>query len=223
MQLTKSNELIGRKFGSLTVIEESERVGKNKRALCLCDCGKHSTVIIYNLKNGHTRSCGCLRVRVATESNTSHGLSKTRFYQCWRDMIDRTTREKNSSYESYGGRGIKVCEQWEMFESFASDMYENYLEHSETNGELNTTLDRINNDKGYNKDNCRWATVKIQSSNKRSNKRFLVKGQLLTVKEISDKFDLEYAAVRKRVSLGWNSDDLISPSRKRGVHVGINA
>ena len=217
--MSKGNDLSGKRFGRLVVIKSAEMKGKNKQWLCVCDCGETKTVLGYNISNGHTKSCGCLTKEIAIVSNSSHGMSKSRFYQIWRDMLDRTTRLKNVAYDNYGGRGIKVCQEWRVFENFMNEMHESYLQHAEIHGELSTTIDRINNDEGYLKTNCRWATPKFQSLNKRSNLKHSVNGKLLTVKEISDIYGLAYAAVRKRVSLGWAGDDLISPSKRRGSEI----
>lgn len=205
------SELTGARYGRLLVLGISEKRKKYTKWNCQCDCGKVKAVIDYNLKNGHTKSCGCLRREVAKYSNTTHGLSKTRFYQCWRDMIDRTSRQENSAYENYGGRGISVCEKWETFEGFKEDMYESYLAYSALNGEQNTTIDRLDTNGDYHLDNCRWATPKIQSLNKRSNKKYVVDGELLTAKEISEKYCISYSAVTHRINRGWSSEELKLP------------
>ncbi|OMC99153.1 hypothetical protein MKX34_26575 [Paenibacillus sp. FSL R5-0636] len=206
------SDLTGRKYGRLLVIGISEKRSKSTKWICKCDCGKEKAVIDYNLKSGHTKSCGCLRRETAKLSNTTHGLSKTRFYQCWRDMIDRTTREENSAYENYGGRGISVCEKWKIFEGFMNDMHESYLAYAEANGEQNTTIDRIDPNGNYYFDNCRWATPKVQSLNRRNNKKYMVDGELLTAKEISEKYCISYSAVIHRINRGWSSEELKLPT-----------
>lgn len=215
MQLSRNRniDLLNKRFGRLIVLEKSPLKGKNTKWLCKCDCGNRKLVTTGNLSTGHTQSCGCLRKEVATESNTTHGLSKSRFYQCWRDMLDRTHRKQNRAFGNYGGRGITVCNKWNSFQGFKEDMYESYLVHSEIHGEKNTTLDRIDYNGNYHFDNCRWATPKVQSTNKRSNKRFIIDGELLTAKEISEKFSLPYSTIIKRINRGWSGKQLILPHR----------
>lgn len=103
---------------------------------------------------------------------TIHGMKGTRFYIVWKNMKARCLNSKHPAFGNYGGRGITVCESWLCFENFKNDMYESYLENSKNFGELQISIDRINNNKGYFKENCRWATMKEQSTNQRQNKLF---------------------------------------------------
>lgn len=218
--------LDNQKFGMLTVIKRSDDkillCGKKQiQWECVCDCGKTTFVSSGNLSNNHTKSCGCLLIKSATELNTSHGLSKTRFYQTWRDVLERTGNPHNQAYERYGGRGIKVCDKWSTFEGFLEDMYESYLEHSESHGEKQTTIDRINNDGNYEKNNCKWSTYKEQALNRCSNKKYLVNGEMLTVTGISEKYNLTYSTVIHRISRKWPLDKITQPQKIRGDNIGI--
>lgn len=157
----------GTRFGRLSVQSLFIRIGGRNHWNCLCDCGNQKVVDEYSLKNGVTRSCGCF----ATESKRSrfitHGHSKkgstSTTYNSWAGMIQRTTNPKYRYYYNYGGRGISVCDRWKnSFESFLKDM-----------GECppNKSLDRYpNNDGNYEPGNCRWATRKEQSDNRRVRK-----------------------------------------------------
>ena len=149
-------------------------LGKNKWANyyweCICDCGKYSNVASRNLKAGRTKSCGCL---VPNCFKKTHGMTDTHFYYVWQSMLYRTRNKDARFYEYYGGRGISVCKRWLNFESFKKDMYESYLQHCKAFGRSNTSIDRINNDRGYRLSNCRWATRQEQNRNKR--KRYSVK------------------------------------------------
>ena len=111
---------------------------------------------------GRTKSC-CRR----WTNGIKHGMKGTRFYQTWENIHRRTTNPLNPSWKYYGGRGIRVCPEWKTFTNFKNDMLASYLQHVETYGTKNTQIDRINNDKGYEKSNCRWATIKEQARNKR--------------------------------------------------------
>lgn len=153
----KADKLTSRRFERLTVVNRRGS-DKNGHSLweCVCDCG--NTVIISgtNLKSSHTTSCGCMN----KEAITKHGLRNSPEYQSWKAMIQRCTNPKAQGYEYYGGRGITVCSPWlNSFEEFYADMG---LRPS--NG---YSIDRIDNNKGYYKENCRWATSAEQNKNKR--------------------------------------------------------
>jgi hypothetical protein len=166
--LGKIKDITGQVFGRLTVIEEAGK-DKNKCVLwlCQCICGNDVTVRGASLRNGHTSSCGCLRMDRVMEEVVTHGHciagKKTPEYTVWASMIDRCYNPNKENYPHYGGRGITVCEEWrENFEQFLSDMG--------TRPSLEYTLDRIDVNGNYCKNNCRWVTRLIQSRNQRTPK-----------------------------------------------------
>lgn len=120
-----------------------------------CYCGKEFRSRVSRIKTGYTKSCGCHR----TKSTTTHGLKNHRLYRVWFDMKKRCLDINNKAYEYYGGRGIKVCDRWLDIKNFIDDMYDTFQE--------GLSLDRIDNNKGYSPDNCRWATKETQSRNTR--------------------------------------------------------
>jgi hypothetical protein len=150
--------LIGKKFGILLVKEKGAYVSGTTKWLCLCECGVEKFVGSQNLRNGSTQSCGCRRKILNKESKTTHGYTKTRTYRSWSQMKNRCMNPNYINYSSYGGRGIRVCDQWDKFENFLKDMGER---------PPGTSLDRINVNGSYESKNCRWATIKEQAQNKR--------------------------------------------------------
>ena len=151
-------DLTGKKFGRLTVISFKRRKklkGFNRSARlwnCLCDCGNEVIVEGTALRSGHTKSCGCL----ALEVRTTHGMTNTRQYKIF---IDMKIRCDDKGFEGYGGRGISYDPKWITFEGFWEDMSEGYAD--------NLTLDRIDPNGNYTKENCRWITKTLQTRNRR--------------------------------------------------------
>ena len=156
----------GDKYGRLTIIKEIQcRItpgGMIKRqVICSCECGNEKVVVLNSLRSGATRSCGCYRKEVTTQTKTIHGLWKHPLYKTWADMKTRCYNTKDKYYKDYGGRGIKVCDRWiKSFPNFLQDMGERPTGYS---------IDRINNDGNYEPSNCRWATNKEQQNNQRRN------------------------------------------------------
>lgn len=158
------HNLTGQRFGRLVVLRYA---GKNRSKHCLwecvCDCGSHKTVETSSLNCGHTKSCGCIHRELAERKNLSHGHNRvgrrTPEYRSWVGMIQRCTNPKAENYARYGGRGVTVCERWHDFTNFLADMG--------PKPSPKHTIDRIDNEKGYEPGNCRWATVTEQNRNQR--------------------------------------------------------
>lgn len=176
-------DISGQKFGRLTAIE---RVGKDKenRALwrCVCECGNEIIVPGKSLRSGNTKSCGCFNIDDATQRivalNTTHGMSHTRLFKIWGRMHTRCENPNVIEWRYYGGKGISVCEEWNEFEPFYS--------WSIANGYSDDlTIDRIDSNKGYSPDNCRWTTLHEQAVNRRSTRFIEYNGVTLCMSDWS--------------------------------------
>ena len=158
-----SPEMVGRKFGRLTVVEADGLNGSRAKTWgCLCACGKYASVSGTKLRSGHTKSCGCLTADKVSNLNRTHSLSSIPEHVVWKGMMQRTTNPNHISYKNYGGRGIKVCERWGDFYNFICDMG--------TRPEGKFSIERSNNDGDYEPTNCYWADPYEQARNKRKRK-----------------------------------------------------
>lgn len=151
-------------FNRLTIIKEVKQRGIHRFFLCKCNCGTKKEISLGKLRNKTIKSCGCLKKEILIKNSfkLTHGMSFSRIYKCWRGIKDRCYNIKLSCYKNYGGRGITVCKEWlESFETFYNDM---------GNPPKGKSMDRINNDGNYCKENCKWSTSKEQNNNRRDRK-----------------------------------------------------
>ena len=206
--MAQSNNLIGQKFGKLTVIERAEN-NKQGKAMwkCLCDCGKVKSkpVSSYDLKKGKVTSCGCNYFISNKNRNKKHGMTNTRLYRIWSGAKQRCHNSKSQYYKRYGGRGITVCDEW-------LNDFQAFYDWAMSNGyKDNLTIDRIDNDKGYSPDNCRWVSYEIQENNRTNNIIVKYKGQNYTVSQLSRILGISQSALNWRIKHNWVENELDIP------------
>lgn len=203
--MSKALNLVGERFGALTVIGRGPNDSQGKTTwLCKCDCGNVCTVSRGNLKSGQTKSCGCSTKYLLKISHTKHGLRYTSIYHVWNSMKDRCNNPRCHAYENYGGRGIKVCDEWQ---NDPKAFYDWAVSHGFKKG---LSIDRIDNDKGYPPENCRWANTETQGNNRRSNRCINYLGETHTVKEWSEILKIDYADMKSRLRSGWSIEKIVS-------------
>lgn len=186
---------VGMVFSRLTVVDYVGTVAYAKRYLCRCTCGTETVVRAANLVSGDTKSCGCLRRERASEG--THHLTKTPIWRIWSAMRERCSNPRNKRYPRYGARGIRVCERWDSFENFYIDMG--------PRPSLKHTLERLDNDGHYCKENCTWATKSVQARNRRTTVRATFRGQTKAVADWCDELGLPYKKTISRISRqGWS-------------------
>lgn len=182
--------LTGRTFERLTV-KSFAGVNKHHNAmwLCVCKCGNDKIVTAGNLSNRSARSCGCLAIEISRK----HGESTSREYSIWFSMKMRTTNPSAVGFKHYGGRGIKICDRWLVFENFLFDM---------GRSPSGMTIERINNSDGYNPKNCRWSTWSDQCRNRRSNVLITFNGITMCALDWSKKLNIGYSNILKKFHMG---------------------
>ncbi len=209
------HDITGERFGRLVALSVSPSTLRNTRWLCQCDCGSHSIVILGKLRSGHTSSCGCWNKEVVSALKRTHGQSKrsssspaSRLYNIWCLMRQRCHSPKGQFYYLYGGRGIEVCREWDIYEAFElwalSHGYDSAL-----------SIDRINNDGNYEPSNCRWATAAEQVRNSGNARHIHHDGEVLCAKDIAARECVNYDSLLYRINKGMSVADALSQIRER--------
>lgn len=198
---SKKLKLIGKKFGRLTVLKETEPYqydsGRTTRQfLCRCKCGNEVVKVIEGLASGKFTSCGLGCV------NSRHGMTKTPIHNAYYHMMNRCENPKDQSYPNYGGRGIKVCNRWkESFDNFLEDMGSTWFKGA--------SIERIDVDGHYSPENCKWIPFSEQSKNRRCVRRFEYKGKMMTIRELAEYSKVSYRTLKDRIYKGWDIVDAV--------------
>jgi len=197
-------DLTGQRFGRWNVVSYSKGGW-----LCKCDCGTERVIESKTLRAGDSMSCGCLAKELARENLKTHGMSKTRLYKRWSSIIERCENIDNPRYMDYGGRGITVCNAWHDFGAFYEWAINNGYKES-------LQIDRIDNNKGYYPDNCRWVTRKENMRNRRNNVLMTYNGETRTIAEWSETTGIPYGTISRRVREGWLPHDALAIKPHKG-------
>lgn len=203
------NDINGTVFGYWTATSETQKCSGSLYVFCKCKCGTAKYVRLEKLRNGTSKSCGCYQ----REMNTTHGMTATsvrresREYWVWNSMVRRCTNAKDAGYKNYGGRGITVCDKWLTYVGFIEDMgFRPSDAHS---------IDRLDNNKGYCKENCAWVIRTNQARNKRNNRIIEINGVKKTLAEWSEISGVSYTAIIHRINSGWPIEEAVmKPARK---------
>ena len=208
-----ARDLTGMVFGRLHVVSRAEdHVSQSGYRTvmwnCKCTCGNDVVVRAKCLTSNATRSCGCFARENMSRLKKKHGEYGTRLYAIWNSMRQRCLNSKHRSYHNYGGRGITICAEWDDFDKFRDWAFKTGYDVNAKRGEC--TLDRIDVDKGYSPGNCRWATMKAQSSNKRETIYLENNGEVHSLIEWSELTGVKYQTMWKRYKNGKSTKEILS-------------
>ena len=208
-------DITGKRFGRYTVLRYA---GNDKHGCalwdCRCDCGNVKTVVGSSLRKGVVISCGCYHRDKVTEMKTTHGQSKTRLFHVWQQMKRRCNNPHHKAYGYYGGKGIKLCHEWENdFQAFSAWARSNGYDDS-------LTIDRINPDKGYEPSNCKWSTRQEQQSHLSNCRIFEINGVSHPLNTWCKIYNKPHETVRKRLLNGWDIEKALTtpPLDRNGNH-----
>ncbi len=198
-------ELIGQRFGMVTVLFFNGSENNNRIWKCICDCGNVVKKTTKQLHGGKSDSCGCLQKNILSQRNKNnalHGLSRHPIYKVWSSMMHRCYSEIDKSYNDYGGRGIIVCERWHKFENFYEDVVGGYKKGLQ--------IDRENVNGNYELSNFRWATTIEQARNKRNNIYIEYEGEVYFMSDLAKQFNILPETVNSRLKRSYSIKDALT-------------
>lgn len=197
----KSYQKVGKKFNRLMCVSLTwDEARRKTMGSFQCDCGEILVAGLANVAVGNTKSCGCLNKEALDARNRVHGMSHTKIYDIWCEMIARCTRQSHARYSDYGGRGITVSEEWRQFNNFYADMGDR---------PEGTSLERRNNFLGYSKENCLWDTIGRQNTNKRNNRHITAYGRSLPITWWGELVGLGSSHLGELLNKNNNIEDII--------------
>lgn len=221
------DDMVGKKFNRLTVIERYPENTKDRKAqwVCRCDCGNTVIVSGKNLRTGKKQSCGCLRSDTIAAKNYKHGYSprrhEARIYTIFQDMVRRCYNPNRKSYPKYGGRGIYICDEWYTPGNF-SEGFTRFAEWAMSHGYSDElSIDRIENDGPYAPWNCRWSTREQQANNRSSINHYIFDGEeTLTIAQFNKKYNLPPGFTYERLRHGWTPSEIVYIAKhpNEGIH-----
>lgn len=209
----KNDKHIGERYGRLVIIGVDRRQS-HKRYTCLCDCGRTTYQRLDNLRNNTVVSCGCYHKEKAADEKFKHGYTRERLYKVWSGMKQRCDNPNHKAYSQYGGRGIKVCEEWSNdYVSFREFMLTHGYDPEAPFGEC--TIDRIDNDGDYCPENCRVISVQEQQVNKGDVFSFILDGKRTTISGAGRMNGISRGGIQNRLRRGMTLEEAINlPLRK---------
>lgn len=191
-------DVVGKKFGKWTVIEVTSEMRAKGKCKCVCECGDIHVLYKYTVINGTSKGC---HKCVSRDAFTIHGMCNSGEYKVWQNMKKRCLNKNSDKYKYYGGRGITVCDEWLEFKNFYRDMGDR---------PEGTSIDRIDNNRGYSKENCRWATQSEQTRNQSKSKYVIYKGERMNLSALAELCQINYVVLKKRINSGWSVEDSVS-------------
>lgn len=206
--MSNGYDLVGMRFGYLTVIDFSHTYKGHSYWRCVCECGGHTVARGSHLKSGNITTCGCRIGRI------THGESGTRLYAVWNNMRERCRNPKSREYPRYGERGIIVCDEWlNDFQAFYNWAMANGYDETAPRGQC--TIDRINNDGNYEPSNCRWVTAKVQANNTRRTRFIEFNGERYSVTEWARRLGINQSTLSMRINkYGWSAEKALRTEAK---------
>lgn len=219
----KNIDILNQKFGRLTAIEKSNNICGKTAWKCICDCGNIAYVTTSNLTCNRIKSCGCIKQELLMRRNITHNQRHTRLYEVWKGIKQRCYNPKHRAYHNWGGRGIKMCEDWKNnFQSFHDWSYANgYCPENQKDEKNKLTIDRIDVNGNYEPSNCRWVKRSKQARNTRANKIISYRNEEYCLVEWCEILDLYYSTVSARLLKGWSVERAFeTPTNKsyNGTH-----
>lgn len=191
-------DVVGLRFGQITIIDVVEPEKRPLKCLCKCGCGNEFTTRYDSLQSANTKSCGCL----VSKGNFKHGKTNTKTHRIWKHMKNRCYNTRSPDYPEWGGRGIVICERWKnSFEEFLGDLGECPPDHS---------IERIDVNGNYEPSNCKWLPMRLQSYNRRVSRRFTFDGVTKTLSEWADEYQICKQVVWARIRYGWPDEKLFT-------------